>query len=35
MLTYDLKVGYACNNKCKHCVIDDSKDRLIDQKGEY
>ena len=32
MLTYDLKVGYACNNKCKHCVIDDSKDRLIDQK---
>lgn len=32
MLTYDLKVGYTCNNKCKHCVIDDSKDQLIDQK---
>lgn len=32
MLTYDLKVGYACNNRCKHCVIDDSKDRLIEQK---
>ena len=32
MLTYDLKVGYSCNNKCKHCVIDDSKDRLIEQK---
>lgn len=31
MLTYDLKVGYACNNKCKHCVIDDSKDKLIEQ----
>ena len=31
MLTYDLKVGYACNNHCKHCVIDDSKDRLIQQ----
>lgn len=29
MLTYDLKVGYSCNNKCKHCVIDDSKDKLI------
>ncbi len=32
MLTYDLKVGYSCNNKCKHCVIDDSKDKLIQQK---
>lgn len=31
MLTYDLKVGYACNNRCKHCVIDDSKDKLISQ----
>lgn len=31
MLTYDLKVGYECNNHCKHCVIDDSKDRLIEQ----
>ena len=33
MKTYDLKVGYACNNKCKHCVIEDSKNKLI-QKGE-
>ncbi|NBH16798.1 radical SAM protein [Clostridiaceae bacterium] len=32
MLTYDLKVGYSCNNKCKHCVIDDSKDKLIEQR---
>lgn len=32
MLTYDLKVGYSCNNRCKHCVIDDSKDKLIEQK---
>lgn len=32
MLTYDLKVGYACNNRCKHCVIDDSKDKLINEK---
>lgn len=32
MLTYDLKVGYSCNNKCKHCVIDDSKDKLIELK---
>lgn len=30
MITYDLKVGYSCNNKCKHCVIDDSKDKLIE-----
>ncbi len=29
MLTYDLKVGYSCNNKCKHCVIADSNDKLI------
>lgn len=29
MLAYDLKVGYSCNNKCKHCVIDDSKDKLV------
>ena len=32
MLTYDLKVGYSCNNKCKHCVIEDSKDKLIEHK---
>lgn len=32
MLTYDLKVGYTCNNHCKHCVIDDSKDKLVNQK---
>ncbi|MGP1490155.1 MAG: radical SAM protein [Treponema sp.] len=32
MFSYDLKVGYSCNNKCKHCVIDDSKDKLIQQK---
>lgn len=32
MLTYDLKVGYGCNNKCKHCVIDDSKDKLLEKK---
>ena len=32
MLTYDLKVGYSCNNKCKHCVIDDSKDKLVEQR---
>lgn len=31
MITYDLKVGYGCNNHCKHCVIDDSKDKLIEQ----
>lgn len=31
MLTYDLKVGYGCNNRCKHCVIDDSKNKLIEQ----
>lgn len=29
MLTYDLKVGYSCNNLCKHCVIADSKEKLI------
>ena len=31
MLTYDLKVGYSCNNRCKHCVIDDSKDMLLNK----
>ena len=30
--TYDLKVGYSCNNRCKHCVIEDSKDKLVNQK---
>lgn len=35
MINYDLKVGYSCNNKCKHCVIDDSKDRLIKEKIKY
>lgn len=34
MLTYDLKVGYSCNNACKHCVIDDSKDRLLQENIE-
>ncbi|MBC9784303.1 radical SAM protein [Heliobacterium chlorum] len=29
MLTFDLKVGYSCNNDCKHCVIADSRDKLI------
>ncbi|WP_378957212.1 radical SAM protein [Pelosinus sp. sgz500959] len=29
ILTYDLKVGYSCNNRCKHCVIVDSKDKLV------
>ena len=28
MLTYDLKVGYSCNNKCLHCVIADSKNDI-------
>ena len=30
--TYDLKLGYTCNNRCIHCVIEDSKQTLI-QKG--
>lgn len=34
MLSYDVKVGYSCNNRCRHCVIDDSKDRLIAEKEE-
>lgn len=32
MLTYDLKTGYSCNNRCKHCVIEDSRDKLAEQK---
>lgn len=32
MLTYDLKVGYSCNNRCKHCVIEDSKDKLTERR---
>ena len=35
MKTYDLKVGYSCNNRCKHCVIEDSKDNLIEGKKKY
>ena len=33
MLTYDLKTGYSCNNQCKHCVIEDSRDKLIELKS--
>ncbi len=33
MLTYDLKTGYSCNNQCKHCVIEDSRDKLVEQKS--
>lgn len=33
MLTYDLKVGYSCNNRCKHCVINGHKKRLINEKA--
>lgn len=32
MLTYDLKAGYSCNNRCKHCVIEDSRDKLVEHK---
>ncbi len=28
MAVLDLKVGYACNNRCLHCVIADQKERL-------
>lgn len=35
MLIYDLKVGYSCNNRCQHCVIEDSKDKLINKKINY
>lgn len=28
-LSYDLKVGYSCNNRCKHCVIADNKANKI------
>ncbi len=27
--TYDLKLGYTCNNHCIHCVIEDSKQALL------
>ena len=23
---FDLKVGFTCNNKCLHCVVEDKKD---------
>jgi len=29
---YDLKVGYSCNNKCKHCVIETNVKELNDRK---
>lgn len=28
-LSYDLKVGYSCNNRCKHCVIAGNKENKI------
>lgn len=28
--SYDLKVGYSCNNRCKHCVIADNKAHIIE-----
>lgn len=33
MRTFDIKVGYACNNECIHCVIKDEKNALL-QAGE-
>jgi len=30
--SYDLKVGYSCNNRCKHCVIADNKAHIIEAK---
>lgn len=32
-LSYDLKVGYSCNNRCKHCVIAGNKANIV-AKGE-
>lgn len=29
---YDLKLGFACNNKCKHCVIETNREDLIENK---
>lgn len=29
---YDLKVGFACNNKCKHCVIETNREHLLENK---
>ncbi len=29
--SYDLKIGYTCNNDCIHCVIQDSKKKLLSQ----
>ena len=29
----DLKVGYACNNRCVHCVIADQRDAAQSQRG--
>ena len=28
---YDLKLGYSCNNDCIHCVIQDSKRRVLEE----
>lgn len=32
MFTLDLKLGYTCNNKCIHCIIEGNKQRLINKK---
>ncbi|MFH1540005.1 MAG: radical SAM protein [bacterium] len=32
MTTLDLKVGYTCNNNCKHCVVGDKRHAFSDRK---
>lgn len=31
---YDLKVGYSCNNKCIHCVIEENVKHIKERKGK-
>lgn len=33
MFIFDLKVGYSCNNKCAHCIIEVNK-KSIQKRGE-
>lgn len=32
---YDLKVGFSCNNKCIHCVIETNREYLLEHKLKY
>jgi len=34
MATVDIKLGYTCNNNCRHCVIADQREHALDMIGK-